>query len=229
MYLLVTVCLPLLFALLGFLAAAISCLYHLFQRDIKELETGYYQIRIRKFIAVLCGLGYSTIVVSILQMFGCASEDKHTGTHYLIAYLSSSSFILFLFFFSLSCSPLLPRESLFFDKNRYPWIACTHHHWDVYLVFAIFGLDLFLFEVIGLLLFLWTRLRVRDREYHQYSLLPLLSPLFISPFPLSAPSLCILVTLLKMRCVLRAFLPFLLSVPIPPLSNSSVTPLLFSL
>ena len=196
MYLLVTVCLPLLFALLGFLAAAISCLYHLFQRDIKELENGYYQIRIRKFIAVLCGLGYSTIVVSILQMFGCTSKDKHTGTHYLIAYLSSSSFILFLFFFSLSCSPLLPRGSPFFDKNRYPWIACTHHHWDVYLVFAIFG---FLFEVIGLLLFLWTRLRVRDE-----SITNILFSLFYLPYSyllfLSLLPLCILVTLLKMRC-----------------------------
>eukprot|EP00026_Physarum_polycephalum_P011298 Phypoly_transcript_11506.p1 GENE.Phypoly_transcript_11506~~Phypoly_transcript_11506.p1 ORF type:complete len:355 (+),score=36.67 Phypoly_transcript_11506:88-1152(+) len=128
MYLLVFVCLPLVFAVLGFCAAAISAGYHSIKGKFHKLEKGYFKTRIKKVIAVLCGLGYSTIVVSILQMFGCTSEDKLTNTHYLIAY---------------------------------PWIACTHRHWDKYLVFAVFG---FLFEVIGLPLFLWTRMRMRDRE-----------------------------------------------------------------
>ncbi len=41
-----------------------------------------------KFVIVLISLQYFNIVIIVLQMFGCTSQNNGTGTHYLNSYLT---------------------------------------------------------------------------------------------------------------------------------------------
>jgi hypothetical protein len=86
MYLVIAVCLPLIFSIMGVLAGIVSRVYHTINRN-HTLSQGFFRMQITKTIVVLIGLGYSSIVVGVLQMVGCTSEDNLSKKHYLNVYL----------------------------------------------------------------------------------------------------------------------------------------------
>jgi hypothetical protein len=77
--------LPLVFGMLSLLAAVVCYTYHKIKKT-PDMEKGYFQMRGAKSGAIMMGLGYFSIVVSVVQMLGCTSRDKIDGSRYLNVY-----------------------------------------------------------------------------------------------------------------------------------------------
>jgi hypothetical protein len=79
-------CIPLILALLALFAAGLVILFHKI-KCTADLERSHFKTSAAKAFTIALSLAYFSIIVNVVQIFGCTSAANLSSVHFLNMYL----------------------------------------------------------------------------------------------------------------------------------------------